>query len=247
MSEAPPSPASVKVVRDDDDDDKKKKPAQDPPSAMHEEEEPPIPQSTQAMTTLIRYLEREDWSFLRREHVILSHLTSRNGSFRLIVDVRQELDPDQRILLVYVTAPVKVPPEKRLAVVEYTTRANWVAVVGNFEMDFSDGEIRYKGCLDYADGEVTLSMLARLFQRCVSTMDRFFPGLMRILYGNVDAVTASQPIVPQGSAGMAYAVAQLVEAVAVDGGAAVAKVAQVVRSSTGETVAEGSEATPTFE
>lgn len=90
-------------------------------------------------------------------------------------------------------------------------------------------------------------MLARLIQRCVSTMDRFFPGLMRILYGNVDAVAAIQPIVPQGSASMAYAVAQLVEAVAVDGSAAVAKVAKVVSSSTQATVAEGNEATPTFE
>jgi hypothetical protein len=244
MSEAPPSPASVKVLHDDDD---KKKPLQDPPSTAHEEEEPRVPQSTHAMTTLIRYLEHEGWSFLRREHLILSHLSGRNGSFRLVVDVRQERDPDQRILLVYVTAPIKVPPERRLAVVEYTTRANWAVVVGNFEMDLADGEILYKGCLDYADGEVTLSMLRGLILRCASTMDRYFPGLMRILYGNVDAVAAIEPIVPQGSADMAYAVAQLVEAVAVDGAAAVEKAANAVSSSTEATVAEGNEATPTFE
>jgi hypothetical protein len=48
-------------------------------------------------------------------------------------------------------------------------------------------------------------------------MDQYFPGLMRIIYGDMDAVAAIQPILPQqGSAGMAYALAQLVEAIALN-------------------------------
>ena len=213
MSEAPPSPASIQVVHDDD-GDKKKKPPQDPAptSTAHIEEKPPVSRDSPVMTTLIRYLQQEGWTFLRRDHVVLSHLTGHHGSYRLMVDVRQEHDPDQRLVLVYVTAPVKVVPEQRLAVVEYTTRANWAVVVGNFEMDLADGEIRYKGCLEYADGDVTASMLARLIHRCAGTMDQYFRGLMRILYGNVDAVAAIQPIVPQQGS---VAWAPLVEAVAV--------------------------------
>lgn len=169
-----------------------------------------------ALEKLIRYLTKENWSFFRGEHAILTHVTGKNGSYRIILDAREESNPNERILLVYVTSPVKVPAEKRLVVAEYTTRANWGVVVGNFEMDFRDGEVRYKGCLEYADGELTDEMMELLIHKCAAAMDTYFPGLMRIIYSDVDAVTAIRPVEPQQGDGLAYAPTQAVEAVALD-------------------------------
>ena len=86
------------------------------------------------------------------------------------MDMREEKDPEEKIFLLYVTAPVKAPTEKRLVVAEYLTRANWVAVVGNFEMDFRDGEIRYKGVVEYADGAITPLMLEQVIHKCAGTV-----------------------------------------------------------------------------
>ena len=196
--EEPQSPSSIRVQTSGD-----KKP------------EEPSGTSSRAFATLIRYLTDESWTFSRpADHILMTHVTGKNGTYRILMDMREEKDPDEKIFLMYVTAPVKAPTEKRLVVAEYLTRANWVAVVGNFEMDFSDGEIRYKGVLEYADGTVTPLMLEQLIHKCAGTMDQYFPGLMRIIYGELDAVAAIQPIVPQqGTAGMAYALAQLVEAI----------------------------------
>ena len=44
----------------------------------------------------------------------------------------------------YHIAPIKVPEEQRVAVNEFITRANYGLTNGNFEMDFNDGELRYK-------------------------------------------------------------------------------------------------------
>ena len=204
--DAPPSPASVRVLTGDN----------------KQQEDPLSPDTTStttpAMATLVRYLHDQDWSFVRQNHLVLSHLHGENGSFRVVVEVREEVDPDQRILLVFVFAPVKVPPEHRLVVAEYTIRANWAITLGHLEMDFADGEFRGKGCLDYTDGELTTGMVEAMIHKTAAAMDRCFPGLMRIIYGGEDAVTAIQPIIPQpASAGMAYALAQVVEGMAVDG------------------------------
>ncbi len=47
-------------------------------------------------------------------------------------------------LVIYAYAPIKVLPETRLMAAEYLTRANYGMFIGNFELDFNDGEVRYK-------------------------------------------------------------------------------------------------------
>jgi len=200
--EPPHSPSSVNMQGD---------------NQKQEETTIPSPSScNSALEKLIRYLRKENWTFFQGEQAILTHVTGKNGAYRIILDAREERNPNERILLVYVTAPVKVPIEKRLVVAEYTARANWGVIVGNFEMDFRDGEVRYKGCHEYADGELTDEMMEHLIHKCAASMDTYFPGLMRIIYGDVDAVTAIRPVEPQQGDGLAFALSQLVEAVALE-------------------------------
>ena len=51
----------------------------------------------------------------------------------------------------YHIAPVKAPVEQRAAVSEFITRANYGLTKGNFEMDFNDGELRYKTTISQHD------------------------------------------------------------------------------------------------
>jgi len=44
--------------------------------------------------------------------------------------------------------PIHAPANRRAAAAELLTRLNWVLRDGNFEMDYSDGEIRYKVYVD---------------------------------------------------------------------------------------------------
>jgi len=169
---------------------------------------------TSDLDKIIRHLQTEDWSFSvkREKQVIITSATGDNGTYRIIIDLKA----DEKIVIVYVYLPCKAPTEKRLAVAEYTTRANYGLVIGNFEMDFQDGEVRYKGALEYADGELTNGMIEQLLQKSAYTMNRYFRGLMRVIYGDVEALDAIREIEPQQAGGAALALARLVEALAVN-------------------------------
>lgn len=95
-----------------------------------------------------------------------------------------------RQAIVYSVSSVNVPEDRRAEVAEYLTRANYGMVVGNFEMDYSDGEVRYKTVHDIGEGELDPRALRPLFGENLRTFDRYFPGLMALLYGGLSAEAA---------------------------------------------------------
>jgi hypothetical protein len=96
-----------------------------------------------------------------------------------------QVHAEQSLILFYAHVQCRVPEEKRLAMAEFVTRANCGLWLGNFELDFRDGEIRYKTSLDVADGELTGAMLASLIHRNCGTVDRYLPGIMSVLWNDV--------------------------------------------------------------
>ena len=167
---------------------------------------------------VVEYLQQESWSFNvdRDRAIIHTSATGSNGSYRIILDVKAGED---KMLIVYIYCPSKVPEDKRLKIAEFITRANYGVMIGNFEEDFSDGEVRYKGALEYTGGELTGKMIEQVIQKCAFTMNRYFPGIMRVIYGDVEAVNAIREIEPSQGAGdcpsaTPVVVAQLLEALA---------------------------------
>jgi len=63
-------------------------------------------------------------------------------------------------------------------------RANYGLILGNFEMDFRDGEIRYKTSI-LVDYELSAVVIKKLVYTNLSTIDDYFPGFMKIIYGNI--------------------------------------------------------------
>ena len=74
------------------------------------------------------------------------------------------------------------------------TRANYGLIIGNFEMDFSDGEVRYKTSIDVEDEDeddrLSVALIKNLVYANVLTMDRYLPGVMSIIYGDVSPAQA---------------------------------------------------------
>ena len=84
----------------------------------------------------------------------------------------------------YVLAPVKAPEALRPAVAEFITRANYGLRIGNFELDYLDGELRYKSSLDFEGVALTPVLINSAIYPAVQTMDRYLPGLMEVIYGD---------------------------------------------------------------
>jgi hypothetical protein len=97
------------------------------------------------------------------------------------VEAREEFNQ----FVFYSVCPATAPEDKRLAVSEFLTRANYGLVVGNFELDMEDGEIRYKTSIDTAGTALDEAMVKSAVYMNVWMMDRYLPGIMATIYGGV--------------------------------------------------------------
>lgn len=146
----------------------------------------------QLLGLMMEYFVEDEWVFNRDgdDTILYLNVTGKSAEYRCVV--RTIEDAEQ--VTFYSMAPIKVPEDKRLAVAEYITRANYGLRLGNLEMDYSDGEIRYKTSIDVEGGELTKVMIKNLIHANLSTMDRYMPGLMRVVYGGASPLEAVQSI-----------------------------------------------------
>ncbi|MDK2882876.1 MAG: hypothetical protein PWQ41_39 [Bacillota bacterium] len=135
------------------------------------------------LATAIQFFTEDDWKFARIEGKPILSLpcSGRNGNWQCWAEAREE----QQQFIFYSVCPIKVPEGKRLAVAEYLTRANYGLVIGNFELDFNDGEVRYKTSIDVEGDELTPALVKNLVYANLSTMDRYLPGIMGVVYANL--------------------------------------------------------------
>lgn len=97
-----------------------------------------------------------------------------------------QADEQKELFLFYSVAQVKVPENRRQAAMEFMTRANYGMLIGNFELDLNDGEIRYKTSIDVEGTPLTEALAKRIVYANVMTMDRYLAGLLGVAFGNVE-------------------------------------------------------------
>ncbi len=109
-----------------------------------------------------------------------------NGQWMCLVKVREE----QEQLIFYSISPVKVAENKRLVMAEFLSRANFGLSIGNFELNFADGQIRYKTSIAAKGNGVNSALIGQLIFANLLTMDEYLPGIMSIIYTELSAVEA---------------------------------------------------------
>jgi hypothetical protein len=88
---------------------------------------------------------------------------------------------------VYSVLPEKVPAEHRAAMAELHTRINYGLVLGNFEMDLEDGEVRFKASADFGGAEPDTPALKPLVAVALLQFDRWLPALRAVIAGEAAA------------------------------------------------------------
>jgi hypothetical protein len=77
---------------------------------------------------------------------------------------------------------------------EFLTRANYGLILGNFEMDFTDGEVRYKTSIYIGETELDFPVIKKMVYLNLSTIDDYFPAMMKVIYGGISAEQAINEI-----------------------------------------------------
>lgn len=131
-------------------------------------------------TSVINFFVQDDWNYTEVEE---------GRAFKVAVDLDNSnyncyviINEEKRNFKFYSISPVKVPENKYTEMAEFFTRANYGMNLGNFEMDFRDGEIRYKTSNYLADNELDFPIIKRMVYANLSTMDDYFPGMIKVIY-----------------------------------------------------------------
>jgi len=167
-------------------------PSDDPQETPESSQDEPNPNGMLAFETLGKFLEEDDWKPRRldEKNAYSMLYTSKNGDFRCYAVVRVELEE----FIFYTIAPVRIPADVRPAVAEYITRANYGLRIGNFEMDYADGEVRFKSSINFENETLSPGLLRNALYPAVESLDRYLPGLMRVSFGRATPLEAIEEI-----------------------------------------------------
>ena len=144
--------------------------------------------SKQILEEIIDFFTEDDWPFtkIKGEPVLRMAFQGDNGKWTCYAKARVQ----QEQFVFYSICPVNAPENKRLAMAEFLTRANSGMIIGNFELDFADGEIRYKTSIDVQGDFLSFELIKQLVYANVTMMDEYLPGIMSVIDSDVSPVDA---------------------------------------------------------
>ena len=142
--------------------------------------------------TVVNFFTQDDWSFVRiqGDSALRLFYQGENGQWNCYTQAREA----EQQFLFYSICPLQIPEAKRMAIAEFITRANYGLVIGNFELDFSDGEVRYKTAIDTEDEELAPEKIKKLVYTNLAIMDAYLPGIIDVIENNISPDEAIRKI-----------------------------------------------------
>lgn len=148
------------------------------------------------------YFEENQWVFDRLEgrEVLRMGFQGEVGKWTCFAQAREK----QQQFVFYSRPDFQVPENLRGAMAEFVTRANYGVILGNFELDFNDGELRYKTAIDIEGGELLPQFIRNLVGTNITMMDRHLMALQSVATGERTPLEALDDMEkPHGPAGEA--------------------------------------------
>jgi hypothetical protein len=106
-------------------------------------------------------------------------MCGRHADYRFVLRITNEGEFFQ----ITANYPLRIRDGKlRPSVAELLTRANYAMLLGKFEMDMEDGEIRFHLSQVIEEGRLEVATVEKLFLTCLHTLDRYFPALMQHIH-----------------------------------------------------------------
>ena len=106
------------------------------------------------------------------------------------VDLNIFVDEDG--FLVCAVSPINVPEETRDEVAIFLTRINYQFKNGDFEMDYSDGEVMFKVYCYCGDQMPSLDVIDRYYDIPLFTFKRYSEGLVDVILGKKTGKEAAE-------------------------------------------------------
>jgi hypothetical protein len=142
---------------------------------------------------VIQFFNAQGWRFqeVPGESILILGMEGKNGKFQCVVDIKKEMS----WLLFFSICELKAPENSRKDTAELLTRLNNGRVMGNFELDFDDGEIKYKTSVDFEDMILGLKAIENIIMSNIMTMDACLPAIAAVIQNDELPIEAAKLVV----------------------------------------------------
>lgn len=141
---------------------------------------PPVLSTPLPVFTVVKqFFDQDNWAYVQLSDATALQLAFQGDVGRWTC-LAQCDDADAQVVF-YSICPLIVSPEYYGKVAEFLMRANDGLIVGNFELNYETGEIRYKTSLDVEGDRLTPALMENLVYVNVQTLDTYLPGIMAVL------------------------------------------------------------------
>lgn len=153
-------------------------------------------QETLSMADAIKkHLEANDWKYEEvssdEDRVLIkTGGKGKNGSYGATLDIKES----RSIFIVYVRSQINFPTNSVEKLALFLTRANFGLTCGNFELDMSDGEVRYKNSINVSGSFMSSQMTDAMIHTALGTMDKYFECIVKVAYGVMSPENAIKQI-----------------------------------------------------
>ncbi len=137
------------------------------------------------LRTLVETMLQEDgWQYapVEGQPTLAMGFRGQNGSWMCYAHI----DEERNALIIYSVVAQQVPEHARQRMADFLTRANFGLVTGNFEMDLTDGETRFKTSVELGQTVADIPLVRRLLHVNVASLDRYLPGIEAVADGRLD-------------------------------------------------------------
>jgi hypothetical protein len=196
--ETPPETTQERVSEKGSETPPDTTPPEPPPGPEPPGPEPPGPKPSgrgkmELLSNVKAFFKEFDWKYkeVPGETALRTGFKGKSGSWNCLARTHEDKD----IFLFYSILEYNVPEDRRPAAAEYITRANYGLRLGNFEMDFDDGEVRYKTSIDVEGGTLAVAMVKNMVLTNALTVDKYLAGLNEVVFGKAapkEAITEAE-------------------------------------------------------
>lgn len=162
----------------------------------------PIPEVTEVpviRATVLECLRSHKWHYTLQENGWISfRLLGEHALYQLFIYPNEKAET----VLLRVDAPFRVNEDLRGMVCELLNRINCRMRIGNFQIDYADGEVSFRAAIDVEGGVLVTKMVNSLIDSALYSFDWYYPGIMRVLYclqSPEDAIRSLDPAHPQAA------------------------------------------------
>ncbi|MDZ7879017.1 MAG: YbjN domain-containing protein [Saprospiraceae bacterium] len=142
---------------------------------------------------ILSYFDNQNWKYHVPEPtktLALLGIGTDSGKYHCIADV----DEDSHRFIFFSVCPTNVPSAKRREMAELIIRINYNLFLGNFELDFEDGEIRFKTSIIYESIELTPTIIDNIITSNLFAMDKNIAIITTFAFGGLSIKEAIKKI-----------------------------------------------------